>query len=155
MRKVQIAGPVSVLLAGVLMSGCGGSEDALSSAAPRDDHPPEGAVQVSATCDAISDVLTIVDNADTGVVDGRMQAQEQNGWYALATRALGRVPHSTDVDLNQHVADLQVTAPEIEAGTKNDSTGIGSADWGRALDAIATTCSAADAELTIQGFTGG
>lgn len=111
--------------------------------------------QTSEICSALSDVMTIVDNADLGLADGRMAEQEREGWYQLATRVIDRIPPSADAVLSQGLADLRATTPPVAAGTKGPSEGIGSPAWHDALASVADTCAAADAELTVSSFTGG
>ncbi len=62
-----------------------------------------------AVCTAYGDVMTILENADLGLDDGRMETQEQQGWYRLATRVLDRLPASGDGAVSQAIADLQDT----------------------------------------------
>ncbi|MEK8225964.1 hypothetical protein NKG05_07660 [Oerskovia sp. M15] len=57
--------------------------------------------QDAAACAAVSDVQTIVENADTALSEGRMATQEQQGWYVVAARTLHRIPSSGDSAVSQ------------------------------------------------------
>lgn len=141
--------------AGLALSGCETPDGAEASAASQ---PPGRDVVVAddaTVCSALSDVMTIVDNADLGLAEGRMAEPEREGWYQLATRVLARIPASDDAVLSQGLTDLRATTPPVAAGVKGPSEGIGSPAWHDALASVAETCAAADAELAVQSFTGG
>jgi hypothetical protein len=158
----------AVVLSTAVLVGCGsggagpadGTEDpeAASSAAPspatdapaQDDAPDD-----AATCVAFSDVMTIVENADLGLADGRMAEQERDGWYRLATRVLGRLPSGGDSAVQTAVGDLQAAAPAVAVGTFAESTGVGSPEWAQAQADLGDACEALGAPLTIAPFTGG
>jgi hypothetical protein len=108
----------------------------------------------SDSCVAVGDVMTIVMNADTAVREGRMQAQEQQGWYRLATRVLDQVPTTGQGAVSDTVAQLQAAAPPIAFGAMQ-LAGVGSGEWDNAFQALTTSCEDAGAELAIEGFTGG
>ncbi len=109
----------------------------------------------AATCAAYGDVLTIVENADLGLAEGRMAAQEQRGWYELATRVLDRLPSDGDGAVRSAVAALQEAVPEVPTGTAAESTGVGSPAWAQAEAELATACEDAGAPLSLRVFTGG
>lgn len=158
----------AVVLSTAVLVGCGsggagpadGTEEpeAASSAAPspatdapaQDDGPDD-----AATCVAFSDVMTIVENADLGLADGRMAEQERDGWYRLATRVLGRLPSGGDSAVQTAVGDLQAAAPAVAVGTFAESTGVGSPEWAQAQADLGDACEALGAPLTIAPFTGG
>ncbi len=158
----------AVVLSTAVLVGCGpggagpadGTEEpeAASSAAPspatdapaQDDAPDD-----AATCVAYSDVMTIVENADLGLADGRMAEQERDGWYRLATRVLGRLPSGGDSAVQTAVGDLQAAAPAVAVGTFAESTGVGSPEWSQAQADLGDACEALGAPLTIAPFTGG
>ncbi|WP_211340901.1 hypothetical protein [Xylanimonas allomyrinae] len=129
-------------------------DEAQADAAP-DEAPTADAAREAAACAAVSDVMTIVENADNALREGRMTAQEQRGWYGVATRSLGRIPAAGAGAVSQGVADLQAAAPAVDAGAADEPAGIGTAAWDDALAALAEPCLAADAELTVSAFTGG
>lgn len=147
-RHVVVA---SFALTGALvLTGCTRASESAASPTPSAAASTTDAV----TCTAVSDVLTITANADAGLRDGRMAAQEQQGWYRLATRILDRVPTSGDGDVNDATAALRNVAPAIALGAVA-STGIGSADWNDGLDKLSLACANVGAETAIQKFTGG
>lgn len=115
----------------------------------------EQAEQDAASCLALSDVMTIVENADLGVNTGRMEVQEQQGWYELAARVLGRIPSSDDTVVGQGIADLQEVAPGPAAGQGTTPEGFNSPAWHDTLATLVGPCEAVDAELVIAPFTGG
>ncbi|MCM3533211.1 hypothetical protein M3693_03085 [Cellulosimicrobium funkei] len=158
----------AVVLSTAVLVGCGsggagpadGTEEpeAASSAAPSpatDAPAQDGAPDDAATCVAFSDVMTIVENADLGLADGRMAEQERDGWYRLATRVLGRLPSGGDSDVQTAVGDLQAAAPAVAVGTFAESTGVGSPEWSQAQADLGDACEALGAPLTIAPFTGG
>lgn len=158
----------AVVLSTAVLVGCGsggagpadGTEEpeAASSAAPSpatDDPAQDDAPDDAATCVAFSDVMTIVENADLGLADGRMAEQERDGWHRLATRVLGRLPSGGDSAVQTAVGDLQAAAPAVAVGTFAESTGVGSPEWAQAQADLGDACEALGAPLTIAPFTGG
>lgn len=158
----------AVVLSTAVLVGCGsggtgpadgtaGSQAASSAApppataVPAEDEAPDDA----ATCVASSDVMTIVENADLGLADGRMAEQERDGWYELATRVLGRLPSGGDSAVQTAVADLQAAAPAVAVGTFAESTGVGSPEWSKAQADLGDACETLGTPLTIAPFTGG
>ncbi|MEP7764313.1 hypothetical protein [Sanguibacter sp. 25GB23B1] len=109
----------------------------------------------AASCVALSDVMTIVENADLGVGAGRMEVQEQQGWYELAARVLGRIPSSDDTVVGRGIADLQAIAPGLAAGEGTMREGFDAPAWHDTLATLVGPCEAVDAELVITPFTGG
>ncbi|WP_340696928.1 hypothetical protein [Cellulosimicrobium funkei] len=168
MRARGWVAAAAVVLSTAVLVGCGsggagpadGTEEpaAASSAAPSpatDAPAQDGAPDDAATCVASSDVMTIVENADLGLADGRMAEQERDGWYRLATRVLGRLPSGGDSAVQTAVAELQAAAPAVAVGTFAESTGVGSPEWSQAQADLGDACEALGAPLTIAPFTGG
>lgn len=158
MRGQQTAGASVLVLVALTVAGCGGASTAppepTGEVAQVDASGDAGAQDVAA-CAAVSDVMTIVENADIARTEGRMAAQEQQGWYAVATRALDRIPSNGDGAVDQGVADLKHAAPAVAAGTAAEPAGIRSDAWNDALATLDEPCRAAGAELAISMFTGG
>ena len=123
------------------------------------DEPTAPAVDESmddaAICAAYGDVLTIVENADLGLADGRMGAQEHRGWYRLATRVLGRLPSAGDGVVRGAIADLQEVAPAVSAGAGEAPGGVRSTEWYDAQEQLGAACDDLGVPLTISVFTGG
>lgn len=155
MRKTQTTALAVTVCTTLALAGCGTADRSASAAASGSPGPGSVTVQDSEVCSALSDVMTVVDNADSGLADGRMAEQERDGWYRLATRVLDRIPGGDDAVLSQGLADLRATAPPVDAGTRGPTEGIGSPAWHDALASVADTCAAADAELTVESFSGG
>ena len=164
MRRELSAGvPAALVAAVVLLGGCSADGDAeampaASSELPQPAPATSSSIEVvrdDVTCTGFSDVMTIVENADIGVRDGRMDPQEQQGWYGLATRGLERVPSGGDGAVGRAVADLQEIAPAVALGAGTEVVGIGSAEWHSATEALGDACRDAGVELTIGVFTGG
>lgn len=158
MRGQRAAGASALVLVALMMAGCTGASSAQP--APPDkvaqaDAPGGDAARDAAACAAVSDVQTIVENADIALSEGRMAAQEQQGWYGVATRVLDRIPSSGDGAVGQGVADLKKAAPAVGAGSGTEPVGIRSDAWNDALVALAAPCLVAGAELSISMFTGG
>ena len=150
MGTVRLMGPAAVVIGALLLTGCVGGNDvihegAAPSASPRTDDM---------ACVAFGDVLTIVINADSGLRDGRMAAQEQQGWYRLATRVLDRLPTRGEGAVDAALADLKAAAPVI-ALSANGASGIGSPGWEDGYRAMSEACADAGAELGLESFTGG
>ncbi|HZK05226.1 MAG TPA: hypothetical protein VFC82_05180 [Actinomycetaceae bacterium] len=146
-KKLSVGVPSAAVAAVLLLAGCGATGDA--------EAAPGGSGQGEAACTGFSDVMTIVENADTGVGDGRMDPQEQQGWYRLATRVLDRLPSGGDGAVDLAVVDLQGIAPAVAPGAGTEVVGIGSPEWHSATETLADACGAAGVELTIDVFTGG
>lgn len=132
------------------LTGCAGSDDG----APSEAWAPAVAVTDAVTCTAFGDVLTVVANADVAVSQGRMEAQEQQGWYGLATRVLDRVPTRGEGAVGDALDALKALAPATAAGVVG-TPGFGSSEWERATRDLNLACSDAGSELTVEGFTGG
>jgi hypothetical protein len=138
--------------------GAGGADPAAGPAG--DPTAPSAAVAApaaddAATCTAFGDVLTIVENADVALAEGRAAAQEQHGWYQLATRVLGRLPADGGTDVQAAIGALQAAAPAVPSGAFAESTGVGSPAWSQAVTDLGTACDEVGAPLAISAFTGG
>ena len=109
-RHVLIA---SFALAGALaVSGCTADPAPAVSPTPSATASTTDAV----TCTAFGDALTITANADAGLRDDRMAAQEQQGWYRPATRLVDRVPTSGEGDVSEATVGLRDVASVITPG---------------------------------------
>lgn len=106
-------------------------------------------------CTAFNDVLTIVENADIGTREGRMEEQEQQGWYALAARVLDRVPADTGSAVGESIEQLQELAPAVSLGAYPEPTGIRSAEWYDAQEVLSEACMDVGVEMAMSVFTGG
>lgn len=136
-------------------SPASGSDDAVQAPSPGSPAAGAAAQDDAAICTAVGDVLTIVENADAGLAEGRMAAQEHDGWYQLATRVLDRLPAGGDSAVQAAVAALQDAAPTAPSGTSAESTGVRSPAWSQAMTDLGTGCDAVGAPLAISVFTGG
>jgi|GEM_PF-943759 len=165
MRTRRLAVLSTVVLGAALLGACspGPGEDARdgdgATAGTAAEQPAPAAADAAeddaAACVAFGDVLTIVENADVALAEGRMAAQEQQGWYKLATRVLDRLPSGGGTDVLAAIGALQAAAPAIPAGTFAESTGVGSPAWSQAAADLGDACDAAGAPLAISMFTGG
>src|SRR6478736_318151 len=111
------------------------AEEPGATAAAHDD-----AADDAAACTAFGDVLTIVENADVALAEGRMAAQEQHGWYQLATRVLDRLPSGGGTAVQTAVGALQEAAPAVPSGASAESTGVRSPAWSAAEVDLAAAC---------------
>ncbi|WP_250445667.1 hypothetical protein [Actinotalea sp. C106] len=100
-------------------------------------------------------MLTIVENAELGLASGRMEDQERDGWFGLATRVLDRLPSTGESAVQTAIGELQEIAPVIPAGAGADPTGLRSPEWYDAQGALSTACEELGAPLAISVFTGG
>lgn len=158
MRRSKATGASALVLVALMTAGCTSASSALPS--PTGDVaqvgvPGDGVTQDAAACAAVSDVMTIVENADIALSEGRTAVQEQQGWYEVATRALDRIPSSGDSAVSVGVTDLKAAAPAVDAGTAAEPVGIRSGAWNDALATLDEPCLAVGAGLTISLFTGG
>jgi hypothetical protein len=131
---------------GVVRPDVGAAIQGPSTQAPADD---------AALCAAFSDVLTIVENANVGLADGRMAAQEQLGWHELATRVLDRLPSGGDSAVQTAIGELQDAAPAAPSGELAESSRVRSPEWSQAENDLAAACEEVGAPLAISMFTGG
>nr|WP_297428391.1 hypothetical protein [uncultured Actinotalea sp.] len=129
-------------------------QDATEEPAPAVPRPDDG-MDDAAICSGFGDVLTIVTNADAGLADGRMETQERDGWYQLATRVLDRLPSDEDSAVRAAIGELQEIAPAAPAGAVFDPTGVRSRAWNDAEAALGSACEDVGAPLAITMFTGG
>ena len=77
----------TVVVGAAVLGGCSGDDGGPKVASDPPSVPgpaPSDATDDAGICDAYGDVLTIVENADIALADGRMDAQEQHGWYGPA-----------------------------------------------------------------------
>lgn len=139
----------SCALAGVL--ALAGSEAGTSATSTPTTEAFAGDAQ---TCRGVSDVFTILANADAGQRTGRMATQEQDGWHRLATRVLGGVPTTGEGDVSDAATALKEAAPAIKLEASS-ATGIGSDAWETARQQLAEACTAAGSETAIEMYTGG
>lgn len=160
MRARRTLGASGALLVAAAIGGCSADGDAQAlptepaqeAAVPAQ---PDEPVDDAAICTAYGDVLTIVENADLALADGRMEAQEHDGWYGLATRVLDRLPSAGDSAVRTAVAALQQIAPAVPAGGGDAPAGVRSPEWYDAEEGLGTACDEVGAPLTINVFTGG
>lgn len=156
----------TVVLGAALLAACspGSGEDARggdgATAGTAAEQPAPAAADAAeddaAACVAFGDVLTIVENADVALAEGRMAAQEQQGWYALATRVLGRLPSGGGTDVQTAIGALQAAAPAAWSTGFGESTGVRSSPgWSHAEVDLATACDEVGSPLAISMFTGG
>lgn len=165
MRARQWAGiPAAFLMIGSI-SACtsdGEAEAADSTTPPPTSQPEESATPAADEpmddadlCSAYGDVLTILENADLALDSGRMDIQEHEGWYALATRVLDRLPATGTSEVSEAIADLQSIAPAVAPGASGDIGGVRSSDWDDAEESLGSACEGLDTPLTISVFSGG
>ncbi|NHT19422.1 hypothetical protein [Cellulomonas sp. IC4_254] len=153
----------TVVLGAALLAACGpGDEDRTTRSTAEHPATPaptaatrDTAEDDAAACAAFGDVLTIVENADVALAEGRMAAQEQQGWYQLATRVLGRLPADGGGAVQRAVSALQQAAPSVPSGAYAESTGVGSPEWSQAATDLGTACDEIGAPPAITAFTGG
>lgn len=104
------------------------------------------------SCEAFSDVSTILQNATAGLHDGRMTQRENDG-LRLATRVLDRVPTRGEGAVSDAIAALKEISPAVPAGTLG-ATAIASPEWYAAAP-LADACSTAGQQIIVEGFVGG
>jgi hypothetical protein len=145
----------AAVLSATVMSGCSAAGEARAEQV----EPPQAstanqqpslaasleaeALDDAGICTDFGDVLTIMENADVALAEGRMEAQERDGWHRLAMRVLDRLPSSGDSAVQTAIGDLQ------------QSTVVDSPVWVEAHDALSVACDDLGAPLAIQMFTGG
>jgi hypothetical protein len=125
-----------------------------SAAAPAEEVVEPAGDAGAASCLGVGDVLTIVENADLALDEGRIEEQEHQGWYRLATRVLARLPVGGDGAVDAAVADLQAAAPPVALGAASQ-TSIGSADWADASNEVREACEEIGVDVALEIFTGG
>lgn len=156
----------TTVLGATLLGACGaatggdadGVADPAASAATRSPSPAAAADEAAddaAACTAFGDVLTIIANADLALAEGRMAAQEQHGWYELATRVLDRLPSDAGTAVQTAIGALQAAAPAVPAEAFAESTGVRSPAWSAAEVDLGVACEEVGSPLAIQAFTGG
>ncbi|TXK20403.1 hypothetical protein FVP99_01860 [Microbacterium wangchenii] len=105
------------------------------------------------TCEAFTDVSTILQNAGAGLYEGRMSQKEYDGWMRLATRVLDRVPTRGEGAVSDAIAALKTEYPPIPAGTQG-VTGIGK-PVPNTVPSPVDACDAVGYQIFGEGFTGG
>ncbi|MCG7287084.1 hypothetical protein MHY85_14010 [Cellulomonas sp. ACRRI] len=156
----------STVLGAALLGACGptaegdtrgaaGSAASTATPPPAPGSPADEAADDAAACTAFGDVLTIIANADLGLAEGRMAAQEQHGWYELATRVLDRLPSDAGTPVQTAIGALQAAAPAVPSEAFAESTGVRAPAWSAAEADLAAACEEVGSPLAIQAFTGG
>jgi hypothetical protein len=142
----------SIAVAGAVgLSGC----TAAGAETTPEETPASAASTDALTCAGANDVRTIVANADSGFADGRMAAQEQEGWYSVAARVLDRLPSGDGGEVSEAVAALKQIAPAVALGAVQTSTGMGSTEWFSGMEDLGTACEGVGVEPAAERFTGG
>lgn len=150
MRHIHLV-PTSLALLGALaLSACTANGATVPSSTPASTD----ASSAEQACVDFGDVQTIAANADAGLSTGRMEVQEQEGWYRLATRVLDRVPSANDSAVSDALVALKEIAPAVTPGAMQTAD-IGSAEWNSGVHQLSTACAELGVELTISMFTGG
>ncbi|QUB99080.1 hypothetical protein [Cellulosimicrobium cellulans] len=156
----------AAVLSATAMGGCSAEGEAhaeqietpqASTAAqqPSPVDPPEvDALDDAVICTAYGDVTTIAENADLALAEGRMEAQERDGWYRLATRVLDRLPSAGDSAVQTAIGELKEIAP-VTSGAFGESTGVRSPEWNDVQGDLGDACDGLGAPLAITMFTGG
>jgi hypothetical protein len=165
MRRISVG--VAAVGTALVLSGCTTgagtatatqpAATATSTSAPQPSVAAQTALTDQESCEAFSDVTTILFNASTGLRENRMTAQEYGGWLVLATRVLDRIPTTGEGAVSDAVASFKAAAPAIpinEIPVGPPDTAIGSREWYNAAP-IGDACAAAGYELSTQAFTGG
>jgi hypothetical protein len=153
--RPRIVGSFVALSIALALTGCAGTAESASSSAPETLSAATSGTSADAeTCVAFGDVLTIIANADAGLRDGRMEVQEQQGWYRLASRVLDRVPTTGQGAVSDALAALKEVVPAITPGAMGTSA-FGSSEWNSGYRTLSDACADVDVEMTIQMFTGG
>lgn len=167
MRTRQLTSCGAVALAGALLAGCSAnasfqdvqSTDMQSATESQEhssgDQQTDGSMDDAEICSAYGDVLTILGNADAGLGEGRMEQQEHDGWYRLATRVLDRLPSGEGSVVREAIAELQTIAPAIAPGAGDDPADIRSRQWWDAEEVLGSACDDLGTPLAINMFTGG
>lgn len=156
----------AAVLSATVLGGCSADDEALaeeietpqaSTAAQQSSPaaPPEvDALGDAAICTAYGDVMTIAENADLALAEGRMEARERDGWYRLATRVLDRLPSAGDGAVQAAIGELKEIAP-VTSGALGESSGVRSPEWNDVQGDLGDACEDLGAPLAITMFTGG
>lgn len=83
-----------------------------------------------------------------------MTAQEQGGWYRVASIVLDRVPIRGEGPVSEAAYALQESAPPV-ALAASGRTSIGSDEWREGVTAVMQACEDAGSEIAVVAFTGG
>ncbi|QGH68188.1 hypothetical protein [Pseudactinotalea sp. HY158] len=158
-------GTTAAVLITAVIGGCSADAQAVeaegtqNTAAPNESTTGEQVrdkpLDDAAPCVGFGDVMTILDNADLALDEGRMETQEHQGWYRLATRVLDLLPSDGDSTVARAIAELQAIAPAIPAGGGEEPTSVRSPEWITAEQGLSLACDELGVPLTISVFTGG
>lgn len=101
----------------------------------------------------MSDVSTILHNAQAAFYSDRMTQGELNGWAALASRVLGNIPSADEGRVADALTDVKEAVPAVEdpLGPSN----IISQEWNAAGAELLAACEAAGFPVYATGFVGG
>lgn len=142
---------VGSVLMGAVLAGCA----AYPAPAAREVEPASAATVTDiVTCEAFGDVSTIIANADIALAEGRMEVQERDGWYRLATRVLSRIPTSGSGAVHDAIEELKNAAPAIKLGAIADP-GFRSIEWDQGKRSLTEACNIEGVDMALEAFTGG
>ena len=127
------------------LAGCGAATVPL---------PTPDPIPAATTCDTVSDVLTLLYNADISLEDGRSSQQEHNGAVVLASRVLSRIQVEPGSDLEDPVGRLLDAVP-LKQTQATGTFDRDSAGWTNALDDVTESCAAAGSDIGVHLWTGG
>jgi hypothetical protein len=134
-----------VVAAVVLLAGC---------TAPPAPVPTPDPIPAAITCDTMTDVLTILYNADISLREGRTSQQEHNGAMILASSVLSRTQVEPGGGLAETVARLQAAVP-VRQTQATGTFDRDSAEWVGGLKDVTEACAAAGVEVGVHAWTGG
>lgn len=149
-----------LVVVGVLASAAGIVAGAQLAGARVEAAPPVPAlpaVTAKATCDPMTDVVTLLMNAAIARTEARSSEQEWQGAAALAARVLDRVDTAEGTTLAQRIAELRAVMSTVEpSDVTPEGRNLGqSSKWNLALSGVFTACDAAGAPFVVQSWTVG
>jgi hypothetical protein len=155
--------------AAILLVGCssaatetsGSGEPTVSEGTPEVSTPRPIKPPAAELCDPLSDVLTILANAEVSLREGRSTQMEMDGASHLAARVLHRIPAidtstepSDGGDISTAIGELKSIAP-LAALAPGETSYYPSEEWDEAMMSANHACEAAGADLGIMMWTGG
>lgn len=152
----------ALAVSAIMLSACSSASASASAPASTETGAPSASqsqapaaseVTDADTCNAFSDVLTILQNATVAFNQGRTEKTEYEGWLSLATRVLATVPTRGQGAVAEDVKRLQSIAPPVSTGLGGSSP-ISKLDWTEGVP-IGDDCASAGQEIQVQGFVGG
>jgi len=142
--------PIALALLVLALGGCAAIPAPVPAPIPTNDP-----ISAETTCTDLSNMLTLISNAEESNRAGRMNGQELTGAVALADALLLSVDVEPDTALADEVSILTNLGAEHGVHGYGGPADNEDSEWHASIDNVMVACEAEGAELYRMGWTGG